>query len=157
MVAIMNCVKCGTPLLEGARFCQSCGTSVAEAVPAAVAQNPVQRHKRTLIAAGLAGGVIVIAIGVLLFIRHQSGTPEPAAATTQPTASAPAPGSSETPAVASATATASGGFEWSGLSPDEVIAARAALDQAITKEEKDAAPGTQGVPAAPAAKNPTAP
>jgi hypothetical protein len=111
-------------------------------------------HNRTLIVAGLAGGVIVVAIGVLLFIRHRTGAPEPAAAAamTQPTGLAP--GSSETPVVASAAAAVSGGFEWSGLSPDEVIAARAALDQAITKEEKDVTPVTQG---APAAKNPTTP
>jgi hypothetical protein len=89
-------------------------------------------------AVALIAGVLVVAGGALavILVRHPAAPPPTAA---QPAAQ-PAAGT-EAPATASSLAT---GFEWSGLSPDQIRDARSALDAAIAREEQTAAHASAG-------------
>jgi len=120
----MNCIKCGGQLLETARFCPACGT------PVGGASRP-QIRARLLVIGGVAALVAVAIIVALLFLNRAPPTAaSPAAA---PSAAVP-----QAPVADSARITASQvtGFDWSGLSPEQLQAARAALDQAIAREEQ---------------------
>lgn len=117
----MNCIKCGGQLLETARFCPACGT------PVGGASRP-QIRARLLVIGGVAAVVGIAIVGVLLFLNR---TP-PTAAAPVAVPQAPAP-VADTAKIASAQIP---GFDWSGLSPEQLQAARAALDQAIAKEEQ---------------------
>jgi zinc-ribbon domain len=142
----MLCPQCAAQLADSTRFCPACGAP-ANAGASAVGDNrtrPANRRGRkglSMAIALIAGLIMIGAVASLLIYRRVN-----------PTKSA---------AVLSATATAvketdsggasqleSTGFRWSGLTPDQIHAARSALDAAIVREEQIAkqspAPGAQG-------------
>lgn len=160
------CSSCGTALGHtGAAVenSEAAPESVASNSAGAVYASPQQgsRRRPALIAliAGLA--IIVIATAGVLITRGQGWFRERSAAglaaSTEPTPPEPAtsPASKEATMIpvaattmssdAGSTPAGSGGFAWSGLSPDEVTAARGALDEAIAHEEQMASQSAGGV------------
>lgn len=143
----MFCITCGGSIPTTARFCPACGTPVSQS---GGQTEPVQRPPQSAVApekqgankrliAIIAGIAIVGAAiaAVLLNTRSQQQTGQAAgAAVTATQAAAPEPAASSENVVKPASTLA--GFDWSGLSPEELLAARAALDAAIAKEEQSA-------------------
>jgi len=118
----MNCTKCGEQVLETARFCPACGTPVGGAGP-----SKAQSRARLIAMIGGALAVVVIAAAALFFINRPKPGVAPAVA---PQAQAPGGDTAKmTPAQIT-------GFDWPCLSPEQLQAARAALDAAIAKEEQ---------------------
>ena len=134
----MFCIKCGGSIPTTARFCPACGNPVSEGGgQTASAQRPPQsgvapekRSANTRLIALIAGIAIVCAAIAAVLLHPRRQTPDAAGSAT------PAVAPSE--AVAKPTSTIAG-FDWSGLSPEELLAARAALDAAIAKEEQSSA------------------
>jgi hypothetical protein len=114
-----------------ARFCPACGAPVDAAGAAAQPSTP-SASRRPLIA--VIGGILLAAIAVSAYVVFKPA-PTPAVGAGAPLAQAQAPdaGTATPPSPASA------GFDWSGLSPEELQAARLALDAAIATEEQAAA------------------
>jgi predicted nucleic acid-binding Zn ribbon protein len=131
----MNCSKCAAPLPDTARFCLACGAAVADS-------DARPKHLRWRTTAVLMAGVmLLIVVGAVLFARSTKRlSPPPPAAITQERAptQAPAPGAAQ-PAPATVD-----GYDWSGLSPEELIAARKSLDAAIAREEQNIASRAKG-------------
>ena len=125
----MNCVKCGQQVSDTARFCPSCGTPVGGGP-----SRPTTRGRLIAILGGVA--VLLIAAAVVWFIKRPQTDGSAAALPAQPAGSAaplPAlPIGGDSVKIAPAQI---GGFDWSGLSPEQLQSARAALDEAIAKEE----------------------
>jgi len=123
----MNCIKCGTPLPDTARFCPACAAPVDASLGAesGAVQSVSQRRRRRLMFAG--GAVVALGIGAAALVYFMRPSP-----IVPPTASAQV--TRET--VVKLTPAQVTGFDWSGLSPEQLEAARAALDQAIAKEEQ---------------------
>jgi hypothetical protein len=122
------------------------------AEPARAATNPLPANagpRRRLIAV-IAGVIVLAAIAAAAFFW---GKPAPA-----PAVSAGAPqdktpqGSTDKPA-----SPVNAGFDWSGLSPEELHAARLALDAAIAKEEQAAAAKAAAATAAAGSNRPSVP
>ena len=152
----MNCTQCGQQVSETTRFCPSCGTPVgatpvssAPVSSAPISSTPVRgtriggapskpesRGKLVAILGGV-GLLLIIAAGVWYIKRPQPGSSTVALQTTQPTGGDPG---KATPAQIS-------GFDWSGLSPEQLQSARAALDEAIAKEERARASSSNAAPA----------
>lgn len=126
----MNCIKCGEPLPATARFCPACASPVPGKLRAAggPAQSTLEARRRRVAIVGGVGAAVALAI-VAAFIYFKRGQPSAAPDTApQPQASG-ADSAKVTPAQAA-------GFDWSGLNPEQLQAARAALDAAIAKEEQ---------------------
>ena len=122
----MNCIKCAQEVSETARFCPACGTPVGDG-----RSRPEIRRRLTIIGGGVA--VLLIGAGAIFYIeRPQPGVV--AAVTLQPPG-----GDSAKIAPAQITPAQIAGFDWSGLSPEQLQSARAALDEAIAKEEQSRA------------------
>ncbi|MCC7422248.1 MAG: trypsin-like peptidase domain-containing protein [Planctomycetaceae bacterium] len=100
-----KCPECGEPVPIPGRGSKSSGSRSAAPARSASPRRSSSRQEEsgsnqgTLIAAGIAGGIVVVGLAFFLFLR--SGTPAPAAAPAQPVATniAPAPPVSN-PAVA---------------------------------------------------------
>jgi hypothetical protein len=118
----MNCTKCGEQVLETARFCPACGTPVGGADA-----SKVQSRGRLIAMLGGALAVVIIAAAALFYAKRPQPSVAPAVA---PQAQAPGGDAAKT------TPAQIAGFDWSGLSPEQLQAARAALDAAIAKEEQ---------------------
>jgi hypothetical protein len=151
----MYCVNCGGPIPSTARFCGTCGSPIDQdrGEPASAgtsSQSPVTPATRgadkklIAIIAGVVIGAAAIAALLLHSRAQQQGVPAAAAATSASQDTAPS-AAAVTPAATIA------GFDWSGLSPEELQAARAALDAAIAREEQSNAknPGASQPPSAP--------
>ena len=120
----MNCIKCGQQLSETARFCPLCGT------PVVGGRSRAEIRRRLIIGGGVAV-LLVVASAVLFFKRPQPSVVPVVAPQAQP------PGG-DSPKIAPAQITPAqiAGFDWSGLSPEQLQSARTALDEAIAKEEQ---------------------
>jgi hypothetical protein len=134
----MNCIKCGEPLPATARFCPACAAPVPGNLRAAggAAQSTLQaRRRRIAIVGGVGAAVGVAIVAALIYLnRAQPGVapgvaPSVVPGTAQQAQASGADSAKVTPAQAA-------GFDWSGLNPDQLQAARAALDEAIAKEEQ---------------------
>jgi hypothetical protein len=143
------CMKCGGLVPAAARFCPACGTAVADGEtatgstisPPGNADDAKRRHTRRLL--GIVGGVIIvgfIAAAALIVWRRQ---PQPEQTALVPDSAPPekAPGENS----AQLTPREMAGFDWSGLTAEQLHAARAALDEAIAKEEQSAAKSSGAV------------
>ncbi len=128
----MNCIRCGEPLPATARFCPACAAPVAENLRggAGPPQLELQRRRRRIaIAGGIGAALALVLIGALIVLKPMRPNLAPGGA---PAAQPPrAETATMTPAQIA-------GFDWSGLSPEQLQAARAALDEAIAKEEQAA-------------------
>jgi hypothetical protein len=140
----MFCIKCGGSVPTTARFCPACGSSVVDSSGAAApAKRPPQSGKKLI--AVIAGIAIVCAVvaAVMLHARRQQQddqTVSAAAAAPQSTIAQSADPQTAAPSDAvTKPAQTIEGFDWSGLSPEELLAARQALDAAIAKEEQNSA------------------
>jgi zinc ribbon protein len=125
----MNCIKCGEPLPPTARFCPSCAAPVAGNLRSAggAAQSTREAGRRRIVIAGAAGAAVAVAIAAAVIYLKRA---PPVAPGVVPQVQAPNADSAKlTPAQAA-------GFDWSGLDPEQLQAARAALDEAIAKEEQ---------------------
>jgi hypothetical protein len=120
----MNCIKCGQEVSETARFCPACGTPVGGGRPG----TEIRRRLIAIIGGGVAALVIVAA--AVLYIKRPQPSVVPAV-----TPQAQPPGG-DSVKIAPAQII---GFDWSGLSPEQLQSARAALDEAIAKEEQSRA------------------
>lgn len=118
----MNCTKCGEQVLETARFCPACGTPVGGADA-----SKAQRRGGLIAMVGGALAVVLIAAAALVYVKRPQPSVAPAVALQAQAAGGDA---------AKATPAQIAGFDWSGLSPEQLQAARAALDAAIAKEEQ---------------------
>jgi hypothetical protein len=129
----MYCTKCGGLAPTTARFCPACGTAVDAAGAAPSHAGAKRGFKRWLIA--VIGAIVVAAVAAATyFVVKPAPAPVAGVIASQdraPEASVAKPGSPATP-----------GFDWSGLSPEELQSARLALDAAIAKEEQAAAAKT---------------
>jgi hypothetical protein len=120
----MNCIKCGQQIPETARFCPGCGTPVGGG-----RSKPEIRRRLIAIIGGGVAVLLLIAAAMLYMTR-----PQPSAAVAPQTQT---PGGDSVKAqITPAQIT---GFDWSGLSPEQLLSARAALDEAIAKEEQSRA------------------
>ena len=130
-------MKCGGSVPAAARFCPGCGTAVADRGTAAGSTDDYAKRSRTRRLLGIFGGVIIlglIAAAALFFARRQPPLEQTAIA---PVGEKP-PGENS----AKPTPQMPAGFDWSGLTAEQLLAARAALDEAIAKEEQSTAKGT---------------
>ena len=130
----MYCMKCGVSVPAAARFCPGCGSAAADGGTAAGAEIK-QGHTRRLL--GIFGGIIVlglIAAAALIVARRQPPVEQTAIF---PVIAPPEKPPGETPAKLTPDVVA--GFDWSGLTAEQLLAARAALDEAIAKEEQGTA------------------
>ena len=125
----MNCIKCGEPLPATARFCPACAAPVAGNLRAAggAAQSTLETRRRRIAIAGGVGAAVAVAIAAAFIYLNRTPPVAPGAA--QQIEASGADSVRVTPAQAA-------GFDWSGLNPDQLQSARAALDQAIAKEEQ---------------------
>ncbi|HMD72321.1 MAG TPA: zinc ribbon domain-containing protein [Steroidobacteraceae bacterium] len=125
----MNCSKCGAPLPATARFCPACAAPVAGNLRAAggTDQSALEARRRRIAIVGGIGAAVAVAI-VAAFMNLNRTQPV-APPTPQPAQASGADSAKVTPAQAA-------GFDWSGLDPEQLQAARAALDEAIAKEEQ---------------------
>jgi hypothetical protein len=140
----MYCMKCGGPVPAAARFCPGCGIAVADGGTAAGSTEPpvsaapaeIKRgHTRRLL--GIFGGIIVlglVAAAALIIARRQPPLEQTAIV---PVGAPPEKPPGETPATLTPQVVA--GFDWSGFTAEQLLAARAALDEAIAKEEQGTA------------------
>jgi hypothetical protein len=128
----MFCRQCGAALDESSQVCQSCGTAASAGTVDGVPQSNVTgAHSSRRIVAALVAGVLVISIAAVALIAYRH---------TQPVPTSAAPSG----AVTSAADSTLGGpslpdgneFRWSGLAPEQIQAARGALDAAIAHEEQ---------------------
>jgi hypothetical protein len=164
----MYCVKCGAQLGGSQRFCVGCGTPVdvapvtaarpATTQRAATPQRaaPTQRPARQPGSRGpwvilVIAGVAIIAIVAAFVVQQRLRSAAPPSAATpqeplpQPAAPPqPVPPQSVAPPPA---APADAGFDWTGLSREELLAARSALDAAIAREEQQRTAPAGGKPA----------
>ena len=112
-----------------ARFCPACAAPIPGNLRTTgpEAQSALQARRRRIAIDGGVGAAVAVAIvsAFVNFKRTQTAAP---VATQQPEASG-ADSAKVTPAQAA-------GFDWSGLNPEQLQAARAALDAAIAKEEQ---------------------
>jgi zinc ribbon protein len=125
----MNCIKCGEPLPPTARFCPSCAAPVAGNLRGAGgdALSTLEARRRRIAIAGAVGAAVAVAIAAAFIYLKRTPPVAPGAA---PQVQAPNADSAKvSPAQAA-------GFDWSGLNPEQLQAARAALDEAIAKEEQ---------------------
>ena len=123
----MKCIKCGQEVSETARFCPACGTPVGGG-----RSGPEIRRRRIAL---IGGGVAVLLIGAAAIFYIERPRPSVVPAVTLQ----PPGGDSAKIAPAQITPAQIAGFDWSGLSPEQLQSARAALDEAIAKEEQSRA------------------
>jgi hypothetical protein len=122
---------------SSAHFCPGCGIAVsAENAGAARPGRP----RRAALVALIAGAALIIVAAVVALRRPQPSAQAapPPPATTQPVHDA---------AAATAATPATTEFDWSGLSHEELVQARSALDAAIAREEQRSASGGTAAPA----------
>ena len=134
----MYCTKCGGPVPEAAHFCPGCGTAVADGGTAAVSidDSAKRRHSRRWL--GILGGAMILgllAAAALFVTRRQPPPPAQSAIVPVGAPQENAPGENSSKPVPQVVA----GFDWSGLTAEQLLAARAALDEAIAKEEETTA------------------
>jgi hypothetical protein len=127
----MNCTKCGQPVSDTAHFCPGCGTPVGGGP-----SRPTTGGRLIAILGG-AVALLLIAAAAVWFIKRPQPSGSAAALQAQPAAP-------DSPKIAPAQI---GGFDWSGLSPEQLQSARAALDEAIAKEERARAGASNPAPA----------
>ena len=124
----MNCIKCAQEVSETARFCPACGTPVGGG-----RSRPEIRRRLTIIGGGVA--VLLILAAAIWYIKR----PQPSVVPAVTLQAQPPGGDSAKIAPAQITPAQIAGFDWSGLSPEQLQSARAALDEAIAKEEQSRA------------------
>jgi hypothetical protein len=122
----MNCIKCGQQIPETARFCPGCGTPVGGG-----RSKPEIRRRLIAIIGGGVAVLLLIAAAIVYMKRPQPG----AVAAVAPQTLTPGADSVK----AQITPAQITGFDWSGLSAEQLQSARAALDEAIAKEEQSRA------------------
>lgn len=112
-----------------ARFCPACAAPIPgnSRANGPAAQSTLQARRRRIAIAGGVGAAVAIAIVAALVYFKRAEPVAPGAA--QPAPAPRADSAKVTPAQAA-------GFDWSGLNPEQLQAARAALDAAIAKEEQ---------------------
>ncbi len=148
----MYCTRCGTQMPAAAHFCPGCGMAVGgnpSAGDPVSGTPPAAQPQRSRRAAPvlIGGAVLIIAAAVVAAVLHRAppvaaaptlpatpvhdgaplgapGAPVPAAAA--PTAAMPTPATPTPETLA---------YDWSGLSHEELVKARTALDAAIAREE----------------------
>jgi hypothetical protein len=125
----MNCIKCGQEVSETARFCPACGTPVGGG-----RSRPETRRRLIAIIGGGVVVLLIVAAAMLYFKR-----PQPSVVPAVTLQAQPPGGESAKIAPAQITPAQIAGFDWSGLSPEQLQSARAALDEAIAKEEQSRA------------------
>jgi hypothetical protein len=133
-------MKCGGSVPAAASFCPGCGTAVADGGTAAGSTDDYAKRRRTRRLLGIFGGVIIlglIAAAALFVARRQPPLQQQTAIVPVGTPLEKAPGENSTKPTSQAVA----GFDWSGLTAEQLLAARAALDEAIAKEEQSTAKG----------------
>jgi hypothetical protein len=138
----MYCSQCGKPLDASSRKCSSCGTS----------SRPTRAVRIPAVAAV---AVVVVALGgaaAFFFLQHRAPPPATPAGDSAAASQSQSPGTESTLPASNQAET--DGFRWAALTPEELQAARSALDAAIAREEQIAgrAPPSQaaGVPLSPA-------
>jgi hypothetical protein len=139
----MYCMKCGGSVPASARFCPGCGTAVAAgetgagstSSPPGIADDAKRRHTRRLL--GIVGGVIILGLtaAAALFVSRRPPQPQQTAIASVSAPQEKAPGENSVQPTPQEVA----GFDWSGLTAEQLHAARAALDEAIAKEEQSTA------------------
>jgi uncharacterized membrane protein len=122
----MNCIKCGQEISETARFCPACGTPV----DGGRSRPEIRRILIAMIGGGVA--VLLIVAAAMLYIRR----PQPSVVPAVTLQAQPPDGDSARIAPSQITPAQIIGFDWSGLGPEQLQSARAALDEAIAKEEE---------------------
>ena len=125
----MKCIKCGQEVSETARFCPACGTPVGGG-----RSGPEIRRRRIAL---IGGGVAVLLIGAAAIFYIERPRPSVVPAVTLQ--AQPPGGDSANIAPSQITPAQIAGFDWSGLNPEQLQLARAALDEAIAKEEQSRA------------------
>jgi hypothetical protein len=125
----MNCNKCGQEVSETTHFCPACGTPVG----AGRSRPEIRRRLIAIIGGGVA--VLLIVVVAMLYIKR----PQPSVVSAVTPQAQPPGGDSAKIAPAQVTPAQIIGFDWSGLSPEQLQSARAALDEAIAKEEQSRA------------------
>jgi len=125
----MNCIRCGALLPAAARFCPACAAPIDEGLrgDGGEAEAELQRRRRRVAIAGGGGALVALGIGAAVFFYVGR-----APTTIRASAPAAAPRANAAPLTPAQVT----GFDWSGLTPEQLQAARAALDEAIAKEEQ---------------------
>ena len=143
----MFCTKCGSPMPAAAHFCPGCGAVVTAETTGETTTAAVQSKSSRLPKPVLFVIVALIVAGVVAaVVMRRSPSPDsaaiPGAPAVSPAASATVPAGTASPSVPAAP-----DFDWSGLTHEQLIQARNALDAAIAREEHATSGATAHAPA----------
>ena len=130
-------MKCGGSVPTAAHFCPGCGTAVADAGTASGSSGDFAKRTHTRRWLGILAGVIILGVmaAAALFVARRQPALEHSAIVPTGVPQANAPGENSAKPAPQVVA----GFDWSGLTAEQLLAARAALDEAIAKEEQSTA------------------